>query len=318
MFLASIDAYTLSLLLYFILRWVIGDDFWVVNLTNNFIQWFLLPVAVFLPLMLWQRQKRRSGGLAVLALIFLVSYGSLFLPYRSQAAPDDATVLTVMTYNVATDHMPSESLIEALRESGADIIALQELGVQQADDLENSLLDLYPYRVLFGLGIPGKGLLSRYPILKHDLYPLVNGRPYLEVQLDIEGEPLTVIVSHPPRPQFQGGTKIFGDVSDATSEIEMLLERASLETPTLLLGDFNLSDQSENYDLISDAGWTDAFRQVGWGFGLTFPAVYMPFPLVRIDYVWSSPHLIPLESRIGPDGGSDHLPVIAELAWLGE
>jgi endonuclease/exonuclease/phosphatase family metal-dependent hydrolase len=43
--------------------------------------------------------------------------------------------------------------------------------------------------------------------------------------------------------------------------------------------------------------------------------LHLPLPpLVRIDYVWHTPDLRALRCQTGPDGGSDHLPLQAELA----
>jgi endonuclease/exonuclease/phosphatase family metal-dependent hydrolase len=38
-------------------------------------------------------------------------------------------------------------------------------------------------------------------------------------------------------------------------------------------------------------------------------------PLLRIDYVFHSAELVALHAAAGPDGGSDHLPMAARLAF---
>jgi vancomycin resistance protein VanJ len=38
-------------------------------------------------------------------------------------------------------------------------------------------------------------------------------------------------------------------------------------------------------------------------------------PLVRIDYVWYTDDFRATRAWVGPDAGSDHLPVLAELVW---
>jgi len=56
----------------------------------------------------------------------------------------------------------------------------------------------------------------------------------------------------------------------------------------------------------------DAFQQVGRGLGHTWPvlsasgqALHLP-PLLRIDYVWHSAALRPIQASTGPSLGSDH------------
>lgn len=79
-------------------------------------------------------------------------------------------------------------------------------------------------------------------------------------------------------------------------------------------------------------GLHDAFGKVGLTRGATFPfrlgavtAIGAPGqagypmsrmrlpPIVRYDYVWHTPEFESVGAWIGPDTGSDHLPVLARL-----
>jgi endonuclease/exonuclease/phosphatase family metal-dependent hydrolase len=87
----------------------------------------------------------------------------------------------------------------------------------------------------------------------------------------------------------------------------------------MYLGDFNFIDRSATYRLMVDAGLTDTFRAVGSGAGFTFPTRFQYLPvrlplLVRIDYIWVTNHFQPLSSQVALGYGSDHLPVISEIA----
>ena len=67
----------------------------------------------------------------------------------------------------------------------------------------------------------------------------------------------------------------------------------------------------------------DAHQEAGWGLGHTFPAYggrYLGIPIVprqvRLDMILHTGDLVALDSRVGADpGASDHMPVLAELAW---
>jgi endonuclease/exonuclease/phosphatase (EEP) superfamily protein YafD len=71
--------------------------------------------------------------------------------------------------------------------------------------------------------------------------------------------------------------------------------------------------------------YRDAYREAGAGFGHTFPAPRdgqrsgLPLGLrftVRLDYVYHSTHFRAIAARVAEwDGGSDHLAVVATLAW---
>ena len=89
--------------------------------------------------------------------------------------------------------------------------------------------------------------------------------------------------------------------------------------PIILMGDFNLTDQTRHYSQITRT-LTDVYREAGWGLGHTFPAggfyPRVPLPLIRIDYIFHSRELAGLEARTGDSVGSDHIPVIARLSLV--
>jgi vancomycin resistance protein VanJ len=319
LFWALVDVYHLGLLLYLVLHTLTGTRFWPVALVANFIHWLLLPAFLTLALGLWQRRRMTLLFSAVNIAAFVWLFGALFLPQEAPAAASDARALTVMTYNINTGNATPDRLIPVLRESGADIIGLVEIRADQQAAIEQTLADEYPYRVFYGSGIPGMGLISRFPILSDAYFYLETERlPHLRAELAVDGEPLTVIVAHPPPPGLsQRGYHYRAGASD---EIATLAQMALDSAPTLLIGDFNIADQSDQYNLLADAGLTDTFRAAGWGLGLTWPSrplrnILPVLPLVRIDYIWTTPEFAPLAAWVGPHAGSDHLPVIAELAW---
>ena len=62
-------------------------------------------------------------------------------------------------------------------------------------------------------------------------------------------------------------------------------------------------------------GFSDSFDEAGWGLGHTMRAPLVRVPALRLDYVWHTPELRPIEARVGAEAGSDHLPVVTHLAW---
>jgi endonuclease/exonuclease/phosphatase family metal-dependent hydrolase len=70
----------------------------------------------------------------------------------------------------------------------------------------------------------------------------------------------------------------------------------------------------------------NAHWEAGWGFGFSFPSDDRPLanvvtffsPVVRIDHIFYSLHFVVRSAAtLSESGGSDHLPVVAELS-LGE
>ena len=109
-------------------------------------------------------------------------------------------MLTVMTFNLGNDLAPADRVIGVIRSSGADVVALQELGLANARAIERDLASEYPHQALFAGGFPGKGVLSRYPISGVERLHLYPDRPDLRVDVAFEGLAVTFVAAHPPPP----------------------------------------------------------------------------------------------------------------------
>ncbi len=233
--------------------------------------------------------------------------------------------LTVMTFNVGNGLARPKRLVEAIEDGNADIVALQELNTAQAEAIESELTALFPHQVLLPAGFAGKGLLSRFPLTHSQQLSLYPERPDLTVSLEVDGVPLNVVVGHPPPPHLHG-THIAFD-RDALAQLETLASLAMDAAPAILLGDMNMTPRHRVYAQFVSAGLVDAFAQAGHGRGLTLPVRLgharikhglhrLPLRAVaRVDYIWLTPGLRAESAWVGNDGGSDHLPVFARIAF---
>ena len=238
--------------------------------------------------------------------------------------------MTVLTYNLGDGLASPEDLASLLANSEADIVGLVEVTPEMAAALPVELQALYPYQEVRGLGIPGEGLLSRFPIVSATWHEFNPGRPDLQAVLDVNGTPITVIVAHPPPPHLTlTGIKSRPGTTGQLDSLVNLID--GVQGPLIVLGDFNITRMHEEYGRLEAAGLTDVFRKVGHGIGFTalirlqkphviptwvskarFPAT------MRIDYVWVSDDWLPMDAWVGDDAGSDHLPVLATLALSAE
>ncbi|MBN1120869.1 MAG: endonuclease/exonuclease/phosphatase family protein [Anaerolineae bacterium] len=321
--LVCIDLYSGSILLYLLFRLIKKPRFWIVDAASLVLPWLLLISVPLLILALVKRSRRHILSTGVIATAFIVLYGGLFLPPAPQSErcvpSSDCLPVAVMTINSGAGLADPDSLVTVLRDSGADLIGLQELSIEQADQLEADLASDYPYQALYPLGFEGRGLISRYPIISHTLfYPEKEYLPYLIATVDINSTPLTVIVYHiKPAVFLVQGLKT--QLLPEWPTDEAFIGTAQSLAPTVILGDFNTVDQSDKYRQLRQAGFTDAFREAGWGFGLTFPSradgwrSLPDFPLLRIDYIWVTGDISVSRAWVGDRTGSDHLPVQAEL-----
>jgi endonuclease/exonuclease/phosphatase (EEP) superfamily protein YafD len=307
------------------LHWFVGERFTVISLMNDNLQLLLMPSLVLLPLSLVRRKGWLSRLLVLPCATFLVFYAPLFWP-QNILVPPDTRQISLLTYNMQAEEDLLEPMVEVIRNSDADIIALQEMSGKMAALLDEALADLYPYRALHPMTSPyhGRGILSRYPLLDDRAWPEEYPIPVRlqRVEVDVEGTTITLYNMHAPPsvPVFEGPY----DVGPRKQQIADLVDMAAQESgAVLLVGDFNSTDLDENYARIT-AHFADTFREVGWGLGFTNPdwqhdnprrgPSFMPM-YQRIDYVFHNDFFTPIEARVWPSsGGSDHRPLFATLA----
>ena len=170
-------------------------------------------------------------------------------------------------------------------------------------------------------GYGGAGIVVRYGIAHPERpFHLVNlhletPRKGLERLIDSEGL-LPDDGSLPDRfPIDLGasdGVDINARIRDRESErASVWAARDALETPLIIAGDFNMPVESTIFRRYWSV-FRNAFETRGAGFGYT--KIEGTLLRIRIDHVLTSRTGVRVNAaRVGPDVGSDHLPVIADL-----
>jgi vancomycin resistance protein VanJ len=320
LFTAAANIYALFALVYLGARLLVGEVWQPVNVVNHLMPLPLLPAAFLWAVIGLLRRWRTLLLLSPAALAFFGLYGALLLPKAAQIPPD-APTLTIMTWNLRRAVEPDETqaALDIIRAVNADIVALQEFTQPAADFLTPRLADLYPYSALhpYASGVNGMGVYSRFSIYADHFWTGLLGN--MRAQLSFANTLFTLYNVHPPSPGLSVNTRF------RSAEIADLLERLSAETtPLIVVGDFNLTDQSSDYARLTEV-LIDSFREAGEGLGLTFPNLGYANPLlgaappiIRIDYIFHDAHWRALESRVYESSGrSDHYPVISKLAFVG-
>lgn len=317
--LAACDLCAGSTVLFLALRLLTGERLWWVAALHFFTPWLLLLNLIPLAAsgLFGQRVRAILPGIPV--AVFALLYGELFLPGLPppSACQSACPALTVMTYNIGpANDPPSPAQIAALlRDSGADLIALQEATPDFVAPFREELGDIYPYQAQYGEDANGLMLVSRYPLEDDQYFNLHTTAFYMKATVKVNGRSILVISAHPKPPTFGFDSLDYRPGTD--EDFRALADMATQGGPTLLLGDFNASSHSALVRTLKSAGLYDAFGESGWGLGSTFPARLPDMPdtpaLIRIDYIWHTADFTARRARIGSDGGADHLPVLAEL-----
>jgi len=325
--------YAAWVVLWFVLHGWLGDTIWWLALLNAFAPLLFVPLALILPASLVCRRPSFWASVVPPLAIFLVLYGHLFLPARPSASAIEGTPLTIVSHNIWWYSQSEETAHAILAGGTPDIVALQELAPGMVEMLVKEVGDLYPYRAV-GTDVHryGVGVFSRYPLTELDSSHLANPSWRVQICRVVVGDQAFIVYNvHLPVSNvlayLEEGTSVAGDVEASFTNREALVRRLVADTatrtePVVVAGDFNSTDQSDVYGLLAQS-LTDAHRAVGWGFGHTFPAYagsWKGIPIIprlmRLDMIFYSDGFTALSSRVGlTHGESDHLPVVAQLAW---
>ena len=288
---------------------VLGELIIPISILNDGSPIIWLPTLILFPIMFVWR-KRIAFLLVVPFAVLLVSYAPLLLP-RAQAVVDDSESLTIMTYNLNRANHDAETVLQIIRSADADVVALQEINLTIEQAVATQLIDEYPHQAIHATaGYHGQAVLSRYPIVADEFWRTILG--HQRVELDVDGQRITLYNVHPIHHfAFLAGT----DFWTRGHEINDILSRTATEAyPTLLVGDFNMTDQSEDYANVRRQ-FSDSFRDVGQGMGFTWPQHFGRLPLFsRIDYIFYDANFEAVSAQVWETGGvSDHRPYLATL-----
>ncbi|MEO0651187.1 MAG: endonuclease/exonuclease/phosphatase family protein [Planctomycetota bacterium] len=257
--------------------------------------------------------RRVLATALVLPTLVLVGWSAPRLGSEGEAARPEAD-LTVVSWNLGASVASPDEAAAWIAASDADVIALCELNPEVADRLTGDFAGRFPHRILHPLGVNGRGVLSRFPIVDDEFLKLEGTRKHLRVTLDVEGRQLRLVVVH-----LALEAALLGRAEGSVRDVDRLVDDLLEGPPGLLVGDFNSSETSPLYNALSGR-LTDTFRESGAGLGFSFP---LPFrywgvplvPFVRIDHVWRTQGLESVRTWIGDDGGSDHLPVTTRIRF---
>ncbi len=310
-----------------------GDQFWWLILANCFAPWMFLVA----PIGALGAIAARRGQWVVTAawlpvLMFGVLYGPRLLPPPG-TNPAEAATLRLLTYNVLGTSDESARIVHTVIASDADVVAIQELNPVVASDLQAALRDAYPFQALHPRnGVSGLGVFSKLPMQDRGERRLRTWENWAqEVVIEWDGRPLTLFNLHGEpvartAPTLRRSLAAFEQSFRAqeAQTRELLMHAEALDGPIVFAGDFNRGDENVTHGWIT-AQYRDAFSETGQGFGHTFPSPSgraaigrlgsFPFS-VRIDYVYYSPELESIDSRVADwDGVSDHYAVSATLVW---
>ena len=251
-------------------------------------------------------------------LFILLPALAQFLPRQSEAAAAAQPTLRVMSVNLLMVNQDTDGIIGEIRAAKPDVLLLQEYTADWRRALQAAIAADYPYHS----GVErddsfGIGLYSRTPFDAGAEPRFALGRAgvdQMRVELDVGGRRFAVYNVHllPPRtPLYTSEHRLqFADLVDA-----LKAERL----PYVVGGDFNFPETSPQHADLKRAGVREAHEIAGTaGRGATWPvnSVFRYImPGIRIDHVYLSPDLTATRCETGVGRGSDHRPVLVDVAF---
>lgn len=263
--------------------------------------------------------KVNWGWALALGVLFLATLGSALITTRIRAFQAPEGSLVVMTYNIQEANGEDgersyRQQLALIRQVDPDILALQESDSTRISLNNNDYVRYYAgklgYHSYYGpttvTGTYGTAILSKYPLENTQTVFTYSDQDEIgtpEAQVTVNGKLFTIYDVHP-------------DGSDTAMLVwaESLLKRSQSKANIISLGDYNLRDYEQPYQLIDSVyknAWTTVYPSEISRDGTDMSGEN------RIDHIFVSPGL---EVRkpvyiLPPESATDHPVHWAEIFW---
>jgi endonuclease/exonuclease/phosphatase (EEP) superfamily protein YafD len=279
----------------------------ILELTTHFRLQYLL--GGLFTLLLYGLARRR---VEILLCLFCVGLNAInILPwYLPIAKTTSEQPLRVMVANVLTSNQRYDDFIRYVQRSQPAVLVVMEMDEIWQKKLQD-LKPILPYSIEepsadnFGIALFSKLPLEQPKIQNWGVGAYVV--PSLSATVTIAQKPMTLIATHPLPPlkpdYFMFRNQHMTEMADYVKQ---------LKNPAIVMGDLNMSMWSPYFRQFVQTTKLKSSRQ-GFGVQPSWP-VDSPLLQIPIDHCLVSPTIRVVKNQIGPDVGSDHYPLIADLA----
>jgi len=293
----------------FTLTGFLGKYSMAFELTAHFRMQYL--VVLLIAAVLWGRYRKWWRLTA--AVIGLTINAAVILPWYfggpDTAVIDGARQVRFLLSNVHTSNDNYADLLALVERESPDIIVLEETDkswVAAVKELEAvySWAEYCPRADNFGIAVLSKVKVNEFSIERFG----GSDAPSIIAELEIGGSSVKVIATHllpPATPSY---------FRKRNSQLEQIARQAAAnENALVAIGDFNLTMWSYYYSkFIADSGLKDARK--GFGVKPTWPTMLPPL-YIPIDQCFCSKNVKVIDFKTAGRTGSDHLPLIVDLAF---
>ncbi len=275
------------------------------------LQYFIASIVILLLLAVLRRPRA-----AILAGAALIVSGSALAPLWFTSPNDGARAVAVpakafriLHANVLSSNEQPAPLLDLIAREQPDLLALHEINARWIEALAVLAAD-YPYREGaqreddFGILV-----LSRTPLRDVAIQRFGSSQvPNVTFQIQVHDVTLQFVAAH-TMPPMSGAAQSARD-EHLTRMIAFAKTRSE---PLIIVGDLNTTMWSPSHrNLCNELGLTNTRR--GFGILPSWPASLPSVMRIPIDHCLVSDGITVLDCRLGPNIGSDHLPLIIDLA----
>jgi endonuclease/exonuclease/phosphatase (EEP) superfamily protein YafD len=282
----------------------IGSWHWLLDLTSHFRWYYLLAALVW-----YAVTSRRRSRLATACLAIAVGVNTwAMLPYWLPASrnSESGDPLAIVSLNVLESNADEQRTLAYLRDCNADVVVLLEVDAAWGAALRD-LDSVYAHRVIAPQpGHFGIAVLSRLPLEAPRVVEMAGGTPMVIAGVPRGKQGVVLMAAHPLPPMSAGMS------ARRDAQLAAMGDLAAGEArPVIVAGDLNATPWCHGFRvLVGPRGLRDS--AAGRGVQATWNARLWA-PRIPIDHVLVSPEIGVQSRTVGPDVGSDHLPVEATL-----
>jgi endonuclease/exonuclease/phosphatase (EEP) superfamily protein YafD len=251
----------------------------------------------------------RMWRAVLLAILLTAWHGALlypFLPLGEDEAVAAGPPLKLLSLNLQYDNPDRARAVQALLQSGADVIATVETTAAWRDSLQ-ALDPAYPYRIdclgkAFRCGV---ALYSKLPFQASFAGRIEGALPTIvQVTIDWQGKPLTIAALQLINP-------LIGLEQDLQAQQAAVATDyfARLKGDLVVMGDFNSTPWSAVQDRFRTATGLDNRGQLAFTWPSRAPALFR----LPIDQIFVRGGIVARHVRPGARAGSDHRPILGDI-----
>jgi endonuclease/exonuclease/phosphatase (EEP) superfamily protein YafD len=280
---------------------------WVFELADVFRLQYVVVLAAAAIAALALKRARLAGSAALLAALNLAVLGVPLVPAASAVSGRPQGALRLVVANVEVGNTDYAAVARLVARTDPDVFGVTELTPAMAQQLGRRLPGYRARVTATRDDAYGIGVYSRLPLLSARIarLPADGGPPTAIVRVRVAGRPVTLVVTHVHTP-FAGSIHV--------RQLQALAAaRRGLGTRLAVCGDFNsppwtgplreFAGDARLRDLYGGRAWS-AYSWPTWSSALRVP----------LDNCFVGGGLVVTAHRDGPGTGSDHRPLVVDLA----